>query len=370
MPLLVFIMAWSGEHRAFVIEEFINNGGSPISTQRAFRVRFALGRHDPVPDRKTIQNWVSNFRQTGSALKLKPPGRPKTATGPEKVAAVKASVDQSPQRSARKHAAALQLSDRSVRRILHEELKMHPYKIVVTQQLTERDWETRTTLCRDLLRNVPQGDIMLFTDEAHFNLSGTVNKQNFRYWSQKNPQELHQRPLHSPKVTVWCAIFEFGVWGPYFFEEDGVTATVTSNRYCVMLENFLRPKLNNLFNEYGQNNVWFQQDGATAHTARRSLGILREMFPGHIVSLRGDIGWPPRSPDLSPCDFFLWGYLKSQVYQHRPQTIEALKEIITQEVAAIPPEMTRRVTENYRKRLNQCIENEGRHLSDIIFKNN
>jgi len=121
------------------------------------------------------------------------------------VAAVKASVDQFPQRSARKHAAALQL------RILHYELKMHPYKIVVTQQLIEKDWETYSTVCRDLLRNVPLGDIMLFTDKAHVHLSGMVNKQNFRYWSQKNPQELHQRPLHSPKVTVWCAIFEFSV---------------------------------------------------------------------------------------------------------------------------------------------------------------
>ena len=54
-----------------------------------------------------------------------------------------------------------------------------------------------------------------------------VNKQNFRYWSQNNPRELHQRPLHSPKVTVWCAMGSFGVWGPYFFEEEGSTMTVT-----------------------------------------------------------------------------------------------------------------------------------------------
>jgi hypothetical protein len=47
--------------------------------------------------------------------------------------------------------------------------------------------------------------------------------------------------------------------------------------------------------------------------------------------------------------------------------LEALKEAITQEVAAIPPEMTSRIMENYRERLNQCIDNEGRHSSDIIF---
>jgi hypothetical protein len=92
------------------------------------------------------------------------------------------------------------------------------------------------------------------------------------------------------------------------------------------------------------------------------------MFPGHVVSLHGDIGCPPRSPDLTPYDFFLWGYFKAQVYQHHPQTLEGLKEAITQEVAAIPQEMARRVMEKYRERLNQCIDNEGRHLSDVVFK--
>lgn len=71
--------------------------------------------------------------------------------------------------------------------------------------------------------------------------------------------------------------------GPYFFEEDGVTGAVTSNRYCEILENFLQLKLNDFFQEYGQENVWFQQDGATAHTTRCSHGILREMFPCEVT---------------------------------------------------------------------------------------
>jgi hypothetical protein len=91
------------------------------------------------------------------------------------------------------------------------------------------------------------------------------------------------------------------------------------------------------------------------------------MFPSHVVSLRGDIGWPPRSPNFIPCDFSLWGYLKAHAYQHRPQTLERLKEARTQEVAAILPEMTRRFMEVYREKLNQCIDNEGRHFSDAVF---
>jgi hypothetical protein len=71
----------------------------------------------------------------------------------------------------------------------------------------------------------------------NFHLSGTVNKQNFRYCVAENPRELHARPLHSPKVTVWCTLSSIGVIGPYFFEKGGVTVTVNVNPYCDMLEN-------------------------------------------------------------------------------------------------------------------------------------
>jgi hypothetical protein len=63
VPFAVVAMAWSGDHRAFVVEEYIRNGRSVITTQRAFRIRFEFGRHDPVPVRKTIHVWVSNLEQ-------------------------------------------------------------------------------------------------------------------------------------------------------------------------------------------------------------------------------------------------------------------------------------------------------------------
>ena len=129
-------------------------------------------------------------------------------------------------------------------------------------------------------------------------------------------------------MTVWCAVFKFGVLGPYFFEKDDVSVTVNSDRYCAMLQNFFQHQLGEIFDEHGADNVWFQQDSATAHTSRPSLSLLREMFPGHLISLRGDIGWPLRSPDLTPLLFFLWGYFKAKVYEEHPQTLEALKEAI------------------------------------------
>jgi hypothetical protein len=143
---------------------------------------------------------------------------------------------------------------------------------------------------------------------------------------------------------VWCTL-SIGIIGPYFFEEGGVTVIVHANRYCDMLENFLRPKID----EYGEEDFWFQQDGATAHTARRPRAILK-MFPGRVVSLHEAVPWPPRSPDLSPRDFFLWGYLKAEVFKHRPRSLDRLKEAIQEE------------------RVQMCIGRHGHHLDDIILK--
>ena len=210
-------MAWSGEHRAFVIEEFVKNGRVSRSDAAFLPRHFSLNRHDPVPTGKTVHRWVSNFRQTSSALNRRRSGRPRTRTAQENVTAVADSNEQSPRRSIRKHAFALHMSATSVLRILHRSLHMHPYKIMVVQEFSERDYETRTILSRDILQSIPPTSVTICSDEAHFHLSGMVNKQNFRYWSQNNPCELHQRPLHSPKVTVWCAMGSFWVRGPLLF---------------------------------------------------------------------------------------------------------------------------------------------------------
>jgi hypothetical protein len=82
-------------------------------------------------------------------------------------------------------------------------------------------------------------------------LKWVVNKQNCRFWAAENPRELHQKLLHTAKVSVWCGISEVGIVGPYFFEEEeeeeeGATVTVTSERYVEMLRNFLCPQLRSL----------------------------------------------------------------------------------------------------------------------------
>jgi len=83
--------------------------------------------------------------------------------------------------------------------------------------------------------------------------------------------------------------------------------------------------------------VWFQQDGATSHTARETTELLREKFPGRVISRNGDQNWPRRSCDLTPYDFFLWGFVKSRVYANKPQTIPGQKAEIRLVIGEIEP---------------------------------
>jgi len=98
------------------------------------------------------------------------------------------------------------------------------------------------------------------------------------------------------------------------------------------------------------------------------------MFPGKLISVRGDVGWPAHSPDHALCDFFLWTYLKSKVYTHRPENLQALEDAIRREIATIPPAMTEGVmrhSEIVSRSLSLMMEyiaNDDHHLGDIIFK--
>jgi len=212
-------------------------------------------------------------------------------------------IVKSPWRSVRRHSAGIGLSDRSVRRILHKDLNFHPYKIVIFQELNDCDMANRRISAEQLLEMLNDDGVtntLLMTNEAHFHFSANVNKQNYRYWAPENPQDLYQRPLHSERLTILCGISSFGVLDPYFFEDnEGAAVTVTSERYVAMLRNFCEPELRS--RGIDLSSVWFQQDGATAHTARASKSVLREMLPQHVIS-RGDFPWPARSPDLSACD--------------------------------------------------------------------
>ncbi|GFT66994.1 DUF4817 domain-containing protein [Trichonephila clavipes] len=170
----------------------------------------------------------------------------------------------------------------------------------------------------------------------------TSTNKNGSHLSEANPQVYVETPLHSEKLTVWCALWAGGIIGPYFFKNDeGHNVTVNGDRYRAMITNFFIPELNN----HDVQELWFQQDGVTSHTARATIDLLKDKF-----------------------DYFLWDYVKSLVYADKPQTPDHLEDNIRCVTADIRPQMLEKVIENWTSRLDYIRASRGSPSPEIIFK--
>ena len=207
-------------------------------------------------------------------------------------------------------------------------------------------------------------NLLWTSGEAHFHFDGKANSKTNVFRGSSRPSEVVTKPLHSPRCTVWTAISARGIIGPIFIEESGAAVTVTKERYVEVFKTF-KSELQTLYRSL-MSKFWFQQDGASSHTSNLSRDWLKENFESRVISLKTDFELAPLSPDLSPPDFFLWGYLKDRVYARKPRTITELKEAIREEMRAITNLVCKNVMDNFVLRLKKCTELDGGHLEHML----
>ena len=141
--------------------------------------------------------------------------------------------------------------------------------------------------------------------------------------------------LHSQKIGVWCGMSRRRIIGPSYFD-----ATITTAAYMEIFNTFV-----NQMDDEELSIGYFQQDGATSHTSHASLAEIQSVFGDRVIS-KGL--WKLRSPDPTPPDYFLWGYLKGIVYQNKPRTTDALKANITEEIQTVTADVLVRTSKIWR----------------------
>jgi len=317
--------------------------------QRAWRTNF---KNHAVPAFDTIKNTIQRFNTTGSVANM-PSSRAEPSQKREDAKnQLKEMFSANPSLSIRKASANTGVSYGMVQIILKEDLHLKPYKIHYCHQLLAADYQKRVNFA-DFFMGLPNNarSLLICCDEAYFYLTRQVNVQNDRLWLESKPTDKIETPLHDQKVLVWCAISCDQTYGPYFFEES-----VNQANYLDMLKNFFWKKHSKMPN-YHLN--YFLQDGATPHTANNVQEYLRSKFLDRFFDKEK---WPPRSPDLNPCDFFLWGYLKERVYNPMPQSLDSLKENITREFKNISKITLKNTFDDFYKRLEILKTNGGGHV--------
>ncbi|GFV66687.1 uncharacterized protein TNCV_2595071 [Trichonephila clavipes] len=195
-------------------------------------------------------------------------------------------------------------------------------------------------------------------DELHSGCTPT-NTECF-FFSEANPQVYVETPLHPDKLTGAL----YGLVESFFKNDEGHNVTVNGNRYRAMITKFFIPELIN----HDVLELWFQQDGATCYTARATIDLLKDTFGDRLISRFGPVNWPPRSCDLTPLDYFLWGYVKSLVYADKTQTFDHLEDNICRVIADMRPQMLEKVIENWTSRLDYIRASRGSPMPEIIFK--
>lgn len=193
---------------------------------------------------------------------------------------------------------------------IHRVLKKYKFKSYVEGRLVQKlrpgDADRRFIFCREMERLVEEDENFLsriiWSDESNFSNNGMYNRQNNRYWSRENPlriRETNDQVRFS--FSCWCGIVKNRVLLIHFYQGH-----LNTEKYLEILE-LLRNEINNIPDL--QQDFIFQQDGAPAHNSRLTREFLNAHFPSWIGTY-GQIRWPPRSPDLTPLDFFYGVMLK------------------------------------------------------------
>lgn len=187
-------------------------------------------------------------------------------------------------------------------------------------------------------------------------MTDTGRKRSVQYISRDEKRSDAETAIHvtNPRgVMVWVAMSANGLSQPLFVEPG---AKINAVYYQ---EKILKPFFRRHVQKLHPNGVYlFHQDSAPSHKAKATVKWLDE----HKIAFIKPEQWMPSSPDASPCDFFLWGYLKAQLNKKVPRSINGLKRAIADELKKVPLDMIQRAMQAWPRRCREIYAAKGGHI--------
>lgn len=243
---------------------------------------------------------------------------------------------------------------------------LHPFHYTPVQELLPADLIARETFCRSILRRNAMDALylnsILWTDESQFTRDGINNFHNLHYWSEQNPHVFRQRSFqHRFSLNVWAAIMNQTIIGPIF-----LPARLTAENYLQHLRQTVG-LINDEVPINVRNRIVYQHDGAPAHTTAAVRNFLNSTYEGRVIGRLSETAWPPRSPDLTPMDFFLWSYIKSIVYGTIINTEDQLRQNIIAAFDTAKENMGNiNLMGGVERRYTLCIVEHGGHIEHLL----
>lgn len=328
-------------------------------TVRTFNERFP---HLPPMNKTKFKRIQSNFLRFGKVTCSRRKSKPVTGKE-ENQEMVLAYFHANPESSIPAASQDIGLPYTPIQRILAQH-KMHPFSFISLQGLQEGDDRKRIEFCEFILTKTQENNDFLsqiiWTDEAKFSRDGLFNRRNKHFWAQENPHVIRES-RHQKKFSfnVFCLISN----GEVRFEI--YNQNLNSEKYLQILRGLVAAFLEEVPEEI-RREYWYQLDGAPGHSSRAVYNLLVEMFEDRWIGNGGPWRWPPRSPDLTPLDFYLWGHIKNQVYDTPVNNVEDLRIRVQTALEQLDREEVRRAaTSEIEARVLRCLEQNGRHIEHL-----
>lgn len=266
--------------------------------------------------------------------------------------------------SIRSAEADLGISYSSIQRILQKR-EMHDYKFTKVQALLPYDFPQRVEFCENMLIRTQEDPNFLskiiWTDESKFSREGIFNRHNCHIWSNENPHATREANSQIKfSFNVFCLLMDDQVRYLIYDEQ------LNSRKYVDIIKSEVEEFTDSLPLEKYRS-CWYQLDGAPAHCTAEVSAELYRLFDDRWLRRLGPWNWPPRSPDLTPLDFYLWGKIKEKVYVTPVNCREELERRLIQALGELDPnEVRRAVIRGVKTRLLKCLEFNGGRFEHLL----
>lgn len=341
-------MTLSVHQREFVLQ--MHNNGLPIAEIVAIL--------RPLLSLRTVYRLISRAARGLPITASTSSGRPRTVRSCKAIEAVRSRLRRKSRRNLSQMAFQMEMSRRTLSRIIHDDLHFSSYKSTPREPLTKQQRQSRIIKAPRLKRLVGVRNIrkILFTDEKIFTLQETGAHPKVKFHCA--PSSRHQESLkcsssnsrHSPGVMVWGGVSKLGK-SPLIFVEIGakVNAEYYQNVILKQLKDWCTGALG------GVDKIILQQDWAPAHRARSTKTWLRN----NRISFLDENIYPAASPDLNPMDYSIWGWIQQCLRETNLQTVEDLKVEVVRIWETLPQNSINQAIDQLPGRLDKLLAANG-----------
>ena len=313
-----------------------------------------------------VFEWFKRFKEGREDEDDPRPGRPSTSKTDDNIENVARIVREDSRLSIRAIGEKSNLDKETVRQILHENLGMRKVCAkMVPKLLTPEQKEHRMRICADTLENIENDPNLLQNvitcDKTWiFQYDPETKRQSMHWKSPASPRKKKAR-MSKSKFKAMMIVF-YDIKGIIYINWVPQGQTVNQVYYKDVLTT-LRERVRRRRPEMWKNGSWIlHQDNAPAHNALSVKTFLAK----HKIPV---MEHPPYSPDLAPCDFFLFPKVKSALKGTRFESVEAVKAKATELLNSISEDELQHCFHEWKNRMERCRDRGGEYIEGENISN-